>query len=1063
MKKRTLGLDLGPNSIGWALVEEDSDQKGGCLIDMGVRVFTEGLDAFDTGKESSRNEKRRVARGMRRQTARRRKRRKEMTDALTSVGLWPSSKQERDHWMQFNPYELRAKAVGNVKLAPFELGRVFLHLVKRRGFLSNRKTDATGKDGEGLLHEIQENETKRVQSGHPTLGSWLNEKQKTQDPTNRRDDDHVRRRHLSRKQYQHEFHTIWKSQSGFHADLLTDGLRWGNLGPIEFPCKPIPKNDRSASQLQLFGIEGLLFFQRKMYWPTEVIGRCELEPKKRRCPIADRRFQRFRIWQELNNLRYVDPDSGRECQLSLPQRKLLFGKLWDVDKLDFSKIRKALGLLESVKFNFEKGEKSSLKGNATDKVAKGIWGKDWLHLDEELKDEVIEALTNPNLDDREFVNLASGKWGFNSEQIAKLMKINLPAGYGNLSLKAIKKLLPHLEKGLTYSLQDETNSALHAAGYFRRDQLKKRIYDFLPSPQVERSAPIGDIPNPVVKRTLTEVRKLVNAIIREYGKPDEVHVEMARNLKIGAKKRKEITAENEKRAKKREEIAEELREHGVLPNRENILRYQLWEDQNRQCLYSGRTISITQLLGDGGGVEVDHILPRSRTLDDAQTNKVLCFRDSNQAKGNRTPSEWLASSNPTQFEEIIQRANILLRSGLMPYGKYKKLIQKEVNTDEFVSRQLVDTAYITKVTGEYLRCLFDSDHHVLGLKGALTAELRWQWGLETILEQLPDSPAWTTREEMRPGEKNRADHRHHAIDAVVIALTNRSRLQSLAMAMADRTNQREGELLDEPWKDFRDTIKDRVSKVWVSHRVERKVSGALHEETQYGKTERPDWWVTRKPVETLKGNEIPNIRDPLIRDLVISKLKQAGIDVGRKAEVDPKRLKEVLADLKMPSGVPIRKVRVEKTDKTIRPIRTSKSETFVKPGSTHHLSIFEWEEKGTTKRDAVFLTMLDAIDRVKKGVALIQRHVPQENENIPTDARFVMSLSMRELVLMDVDGKETLLVYRTAATTTKQMIFAQHTDARRSSELSKFSFKPNTLCGRKVTVDLLGRIRNAGD
>jgi hypothetical protein len=196
---------------------------------------------------------------------------------------------------------------------------------------------------------------------------------------------------------------------------------------------------------------------------------------------------------------------------------------------------------------------------------------------------------------------------------------------------------------------------------------------------------------------------------------------------------------------------------------------------------------------------------------------------------------------------------------------------------------------------------------------------------------------------------------------------------------------------------------------------------------------------------------------------VISKLKQAGIDVGRKAEVDPKRLKEVLADLKMPSGVPIRKVRVEKTDKTIRPIRTSKSETFVKPGSTHHLSIFEWEEKGTTKRDAVFLTMLDAIDRVKKGVALIQRHVPQENENIPTDARFVMSLSMRELVLMDVDGKETLLVYRTAATTTKQMIFAQHTDARRSSELSKFSFKPNTLCGRKVTVDLLGRIRNAGD
>jgi CRISPR-associated endonuclease Csn1 len=630
-------------------------------------------------------------------------------------------------------------------------------------------------------------------------------------------------------------------------------------------------------------------------------------------------------------------------------------------------------------------------------------------------------------------------------------------------LKAIKKLLPHVEKGLTYSLQDEENSALHAAGYLRRDQLKKRIYDFLPSPQVERSATIGDIPNPVVKRTLTEVRKLVNAIIREYGKPDEVHVEMARNLKIGAKKRKEITTENEKRAKKREDIAIKLRDHGVLANRENILRYQLWEEQNRQCLYSGRTISVSQLLGEGAGVELDHILPRSRTLDDSQTNKVLCFRDSNQSKGNRTPSEWLASSNSTQFDEIIQRANILLRSGMMPYSKYKKLLQKEVNTDEFVSRQLVDTAYITKVTGEYLRCLFDADHHVLGLKGALTAELRWQWGLETILEQLPDSPAWVTRDELRPGEKNRADHRHHAIDAVVIALTNRSRLQTLARSMADRTNQREGELHDEPWENFRDTIKERVSKVWVSHRVERKVSGALHEETQYGKTERPDWWVTRKAVDTLKANEIPNIRDPLIRDLVISKLKQAGIDFGRKAEVDPKRLKEILADLRMPSGVPIRKVRVLKTDKTIRSIRKKKSETFVKPGSTHHLSIFEWEENGKKRRAADFLTMLEASQRSKKGASIIQREAPASNEKIPTNAKFVMSLAQRETVLVEQNDKVDLLIFRTAASTQGQIYFSHHSDARSSNDYKKIVFSANTLRGRKVTVDLLGRIRNAGD
>ena len=1063
MKKRTLGLDLGPNSIGWALVEEDSKGNSGKLIDMGVRVFTEGLDAFDTAKESSRNEKRRVARGMRRQTARRRKRRKAVSEALTSLGLWPASPDHRSDWMQRNPYELRAKAVSGTRLEPFEIGRVFLHLAKRRGFLSNRKTDAAGKESEGLLHEIQENESKRVESGHPTLGSWLNEKHQSLIHSDRKNDDHVRRRHLSRRQYKHEFDAVWKAQANFHPELLRDEHRWGKLGSIEFPCKPIPRGDSAVSQFELFGIEGLLFFQRKMYWPTEVIGRCELEPKKRRCPIADRRFQRFRIWQELNNLRYVDPDNGNEFPLSLPQRKLLFTKLWETDKLDLAKLRKALGFLESVKFNFERGEKSSLKGNTTDFAARKAWGKDWSHLDEEQKDEIIEALTNPNLDDRELIQLATERWKFNNEQISKMMKINLPAGYGSLSLKAIQKLLPHLEKGLTYSLQDENNSAIHAAGYLRRDQIKRRIYDFLPSPQVERKTPIGDIPNPVVKRTLTEVRKLVNAIIREYGKPDEVHIEMARNLKMGAKKRKEITKENADRAKKRDSIAETLSDHGVIKSRENILRYQLWEEQNRQCMYSGKSISVAQLLNDGGGVEIDHILPRSRTLDDSQSNKVLCFRDANQSKGNRTPFEWLASANPQQFDEVIQRANLLLRSGKLPYSKYKKLLQKEVNTDEFVSRQLVDTAYITKVTSEYLRCLFDSDHKILGLKGALTAELRWHWGLETILEQLPDSPAWSTKDQSRPGQKNRADHRHHAIDAVVIALTNRSRLQTLAKAMSDKQNKVQGELLDEPWTGFRETVMDRVSKVWVSHRVERKVSGALHEETQYGKTNQPDRWVTRKAVDSLKANDIPNIRDPFIRDLIIAKLKEFGIEVGRNVEVDPKRLKEVLAELKMPSGVPIRKVRVEKSEKTIRPIRGNKCETFIKPGSTHHLSIFEWEEKGKKKRGAVFLTMLEAIKRVKSGVPLIQRIPPKPSEDIPSDAKFVMSLSMREMILVDVNSRETLLVFRTAAATSTQMLFAEHTDARPSSGIAKFTFYPGTLRGRKVTVDLLGRIRDAGD
>jgi CRISPR-associated endonuclease Csn1 len=1061
--KRTLGLDLGPNSIGWAIVEEDSESKDGRLIDMGVRVFTEGLDSFDTAKESSRNEQRRVARGMRRQTARRRKRRAAMAQALLQVGLWPSAADEQARMMEQNPYELRAKAVSGESLTKHELGRVFLHLAKRRGFLSNRKTDASADASEGLLAEIVENEAKRVESGKPTLGSWLFEKLSDQDHRNRKDDDHVRRRHLSRKQYQHEFDEIWKSQSGFHPELLTDELRWGRLGPQTYPMKPIPKTDGENRLVDLFGIEGILFFQRKMYWPTEVIGRCELEPKKRRCPLADRRYQRFRIWQELNNLRYVDPDTHQDCQLTLEQRQLLFEKLWACEKLTFTQIRKALGFLDSVKFNFERGERSVLKGNLTDHHAKKAFGKEWLSLSEDFRDRIVEGLTNPNLDDRELVNLATQEWKMSSDQVSQLMRINLASGYGSVSLKAINRLLPHLEKGLTYSLQDEANSALHAAGYVRRDQLKRRIFDFLPSPQVERKTPIGDIPNPVVKRTLTEVRKLVNAIIREYGKPDEIHIEMARSLKMGQEKRKQLTSEISKKTKERESVAEIIQEQGQRVTRENILRYQLWKQQNHECIYSGKPISLAQLLGEGSGVEVDHILPRSRTLDDSQSNKVLCFRTANQAKGNRTPFEWLGASSPEKYEEILQRANLLMRADLLPYSKYKKLLQKEVKTDEFVSRQLVDTAYITKVTGEYLKCLFDADHHVLGLKGALTAELRWQWGLETVLESLPDSPAWQTKSDLRPGEKNRADHRHHAIDAVVIALTNRSRLQALAKSMSDVNNNREGELLDEPWPKFRDTIVDRVSRVWVSHRVERKIRGPLHEETQYGKTDQEDCWVYRKSIDALSSNDVTNIRDPFIRDMVIAKLKESGIDVGRNTKADPKKIKEALVGLKMPSGVPIRKVRILKKEQTVTAIRKAKSETFVKPGSNHHLAIFEWTEKGEKKRDAVFVPMIDAVNKVKNGKAVIDRSPPKDHPNIPADAKVLMTLSMREAILTEDASRQTILVFRTAASTSKQMIFTGHNDARKSTSVKKLSFYPSSIQGRKVTIDYLGRIRNAND
>ena len=1065
MGKKVLGLDLGPNSIGWALVDVGDSKIEPSLVDMGVRVFAEGVDAYDSGKEASRNEGRRTARAMRRQTKRRTLRRRRLTEALIAAGLWPADPSQQQLLLQRNPYELRADAVDPQKnLTPFELGRVFLSLSRRRGFQSNKKTDK-GKEAGELLQEISENEKEREASGAPTLGAWLYQKSQSFDHRNRVPNDHVRKRHLSRKEYLDEFDQVWETQKVKHPQLLTDRLRYGMAGENRYPVIPTARPSREHRLLELFGLHGLIFFQRKMYWRTSVIGRCELEPKLKRAPIADRRVQLFRILQEVNNLTYVDAHKKESALLDEGQKKRLIAKLMTKEKMSFDEIRKTLGMLDGVRFNLERGERSNLKGHRTDHMMaqKKYFGPEWYDLDDRLRTEIVEALLDPNLDEFQFAEKAANTWKFTPQQIERLLAVDLPNGYGSLSVKAIEKMTPFLKKGMIYSSSNPENSALAAAGYLRRDQLKRRLFDFLPSPARTKNTPIGNIPNPVVKRTLTEVRKLVNAIVREYGKPDEIHVEMARDLQMGSLKRKEMSSDMRKREAKREEIADRIKESGERPTRENILRYQLWEEQNRMCIYTGLPISQSQLFSEVGGVDIDHILPRSRTLDDSQANKVLCFRHANAEKGNRTPYEWLAQKDPEGYEALTGRVLSLLKSNGYAFSKYQKFLLKELKLEDFIARQLVDTAYITRATAEYLRCMFDADHHVLGLKGRLTSELRWRWGLETLLEEIPDSPAWAEAAKLRPGEKNRADHRHHAIDALVIALTDRSTLQRLSAALGDRFTARDETQFEPPWKGFRQTVKEKVASILVSHRVERKVSGQLHEETLYGPTAKKGEWVVRKSIETLSLAEIPRIRDVAIREMVTRRLVAAGIEPGRGKEKDAKKVKELLSNLTMPSGVPIKKVRVLKNEETIRPIRSGESTSYVKPGSTHHLCIFEWEDKGKKKRDAVFVSMLEATYRVKTGQPVIDRIPPDDHPTIPRDARFVMSLSSRELLLEIKDQNRQLLVFKTAASTQGQIYFVKHSDARRSADAKKHVCNANTLRGRKVVVDLLGRMRWAND
>jgi CRISPR-associated endonuclease Csn1 len=606
-----------------------------------------------------------------------------------------------------------------------------------------------------------------------------------------------------------------------------------------------------------------------------------------------------------------------------------------------------------------------------------------------------------------------------------------------------------MERGLLYMSDDGTPCALTAAGYLRPDQQPRKVLPELPEPP--------DIANPVVRQAMFEVRKVVNAIIREHGKPARIHVELARDATKSQQQRQEDSKRRQENEDRRSEAADLIRSNGFKVSRDGIDRVLLCREQGETCVYSGRSISMVQLLQ--GEVDIDHILPYSRCLDDSMQNKVVAFRGMNQEKGNRTPREWL-ESDPERYEKILKGVSKL------PYSKRKRFTQKELDLDSFVQRQLNDTRYIARALSQYLRCLVTEPHHVLCPKGSHTAELRRHWGLGTVLQNLPDSPAWTGENELRDGEKNRADHRHHAIDALVIALTDASRLQTLARIRRQGGTQNTGEVLPDPWPRFRETVIEAIKGINVSHRVQRRVSGALHEDTLYGPVrdknirggliQRPGEFVVRKPLESLTCSMIEDIRDPTIRDIVIARLNERKVSFGRgiKGGIP----KEVWTpQLKMKSGVPIRKVRLIKRDETIQPIRAGTA--FVKPGSTHHLCIFEWTENGKKKREAIFVTMLEAIQRIRRKEPIISRVHPSR-----PNAHFVMSLSAGEAVV-GPKGDGQLMIFSTAASTQGQVYFNRHTDARRSSDRQKIVVTANSMDrnARKVTVDPLGRIRWAND
>jgi CRISPR-associated endonuclease Csn1 len=736
-------------------------------------------------------------------------------------------------------------------------------------------------------------------------------------------------------------------------------------------------------------------------------------------------------------------DHGTQRTLSEAERKTVVDSLLDTKQQTFESIRKKLRFTDDMTFNLERGGRDKLKGHETDSAmasTKGV-GKRWRKLEDDVKDRVVEICVEETQEDTATQRLID-ECGLSPDEAERALGVNLPDGYMSYCQAAIERLNPHLARGLLLMADDASNSALHAAGYLRPDQRVVNLQESLPE------AP--DLPNPIVRQAMVEVRKVVNAVIREYGLPDRIHIELAREAKKSAEERQRIRFDNIKRERHRAEIADRIESEFTLkPTRANINRYLLWEEQGGDCVYCGEKIGVAKLFTEE--FDIDHILPRWRSLDDSMGNKVICHRKCNQEKKQMTAREWLESTDLPRYQKMLQLARRL------DYGKRQKLQQLDVELSDFVDRQLRDTSYIARCVKEYLECL---GRPVVCPRGGMTKDLRHWWGLNNILDK------------EKKGRKIREDHRHHAVDAIVIALTDHARLQALANAR--------GENMPPPWPGFLNDARMAVLRITVSHRPLRKISGALHEATIYGPTQkgtasdkanRPwakhwiedsDTFVRRKEVTEIRNaKHLEKIRDSAIRETLAEHLRSQGVDPHGKKAYPTDAFKGENRP-RMKSGVPIKRVRMLEESETFRQVSDRRSSQFVKPGNNHHIIYWAEGDGDYEKWSADVVTMWDAASRARNGLPPVDRTPPKGK-------RFVMSLSNGEMFeMIGADGEIQLCVVRKMDQRSRRVYYKLHTDARETDLINKDNLylspkRMQEVGARKVTVDPLGRIRWAND
>ncbi|KIN67084.1 type II CRISPR RNA-guided endonuclease Cas9 [Sulfitobacter donghicola] len=1063
-----LGLDIGSTSIGW-WIYETTDGQITSVIDGGVRIFSDGRDPKSKGSLAV---DRRVARAQRRRRDRYLRRKAALMKRMAEVGLMPSDPKQAKQLEALDPYELRARGLDET-LELTELGRALFHLNQRRGFKSNRKTDAGDNESGKIIDATARLDWAMRDHRARTYGEFLHmRRQKADTP---RTTPAVRTRltiaardgaekeesgydfYPDRQHLRDEFDALWEAQAEYHG-VLTEDLR-DEIGTIIFHQRPLK---------------------------TPKVGKC-LFTNEERVASAHPLNQRRILVETVNALRVAQLGEVARA-LTLEERDTILHALDNkahTKSLSGMSIKlKALGKVIKLRsgqyFTLETANRDAI---ACDPVRASLSKPDrigsyWSTLDHNAQWEVVNRIraVQSDADHRELVAWLVSQHRLAAEHAEGAAYAPLPDGYSRLGITATKRILAALEANvIPYS------KAVESCGWHHSDERTGEVLDRLPyygeildrhvipgtyDDSDDDITRFGRITNPTVHIGLNQLRRLVNRIIEVHGKPDEIVVELARDLKLSQDQKADVERTIKKNTQAAIRRGEKLEEMGVPNTGGNRMVLRLWEDLNdddvmkRFCPYTGQRISAGMLFD--GSCDVDHILPFSRTLDDGFTNKTLCLKEANRKKRNYAPHE-------AAEKGLLDRDAMDSVAKYLPDNKAWRFapdaIERFEGERDFTARALKDTQYLSRLARTYLDALYDGGDdksHVWVVPGRLTEMLRRHWGLNG-LEALADSDEKTVK------RKNRTDHRHHAIDAAVVAATDRSLIQKISkIAASDEQAGAEDTLKSTPppWDSFRDDIAAQLQNITVSHRAdhgrtdslakgrgEDTTSGALHEATALGIIDETHVTV-RIPIESLKsghlieGSRNGYIRDPYLRDQLTLATKNG-------SDKDFTTVLQKFFDRSKRYGG-TRRVRIIKTLQDTARISVPHNAPIkaYKGGSNHAFEI--WRLPNGKIESQVITTW--------------EHHNLTEPKRPHPAAKRIIRLHKTDMVAIERDGK-TVICFVQKTDPSNGAFLVPHFEAnadgrkRKNEPVEWYQMSANSLIKadlRRVGVDEMGRVRDPG-